>query len=403
MQLADARMRCHAVSGFRKQVHMSSNPSKAPLVAHVIYSLGVGGLENGLVNLINNMPRDRYRHAIVCLHGFTDFAKRIQGSDVSIYSLDKKPGKDLGLYVRLGRLLRQLKPDIVHTRNLTALEGQLVAAITVPARRVHGEHGREIDVAGLNIKYNLLRRMIRPFVHRYITVSRDLEQWLVAQIGVEPSRIRQIYNGVDSQKFRPWRKEDPAPPWQAQFAHDQQVIIGTVGRMAAIKDHLTLVRAFVMLIQQHPHLRETARLVIVGDGPCRENCEQLLAQAGLSDCACLMGERDDVAELMRAMDIFVLPSRGEGISNTILEAMATGLPVLATQVGGNPELVHASVTGRLVPADTPQAMAQALFDYVNDAQLRASHGNAGRTIIERQYSLPAMVSAYMQTYDAVLQ
>lgn len=382
---------------------MSSNPSKAPLVAHVIYSLGVGGLENGLVNLINNMPRDRYRHAIVCLHGFTDFAKRIQDSDVPIYSLDKKPGKDLGLYVRLGRLLRQLKPDIVHTRNLTALEGQLVAAITVPARRVHGEHGREIDVAGLNIKYNLLRRMIRPFVHRYITVSRDLEQWLVAQIGVEPSRIRQIYNGVDSQKFRPWRKEDPAPPWQAQFAHDQQVIIGTVGRMAAIKDHLTLVRAFVMLIQQHPHLRETARLVIVGDGPCRENCEQLLAQAGLSDCACLMGERDDVAELMRAMDIFVLPSRGEGISNTILEAMATGLPVLATQVGGNPELVHASVTGRLVPADTPQAMAQALFDYVNDAQLRASHGNAGRTIIERQYSLPAMVSAYMQTYDAVLQ
>lgn len=381
----------------------SSSPSKSPLVVHVIYSLGVGGLENGLINLINNMPRDRYRHAIVCLHRSTDFAKRIQGSDVSIYSLDKKPGKDLGLYVRLGRLLRQLKPDIVHTRNLTALEGQVVAAITVPARRVHGEHGREVDIAGLNIKYNLLRRMIRPFVHRYITVSRDLERWLVDQIGVEPSRIRQIYNGVDSQKFRPWRKEDPAPPWQAKFANDQHVIIGSVGRMAAIKDHLTLVRAFIMLIQQHPHLRETTRLVIVGDGPCRENCTQLLAQAGLSDCAYLMGERSDVAELMRAMDIFVLPSLGEGISNTILEAMATGLPVLATQVGGNPELVHASVTGRLVPADAPQAMAQALFDYVNDAQLRASHGSAGRAIIERQYSLPAMVSAYMQTYDAVLQ
>ncbi|MDP2784983.1 MAG: TIGR03088 family PEP-CTERM/XrtA system glycosyltransferase [Sulfurimicrobium sp.] len=376
---------------------------RPPLIVHVIYSLGVGGLENGLVNLINNMPRDRYRHAIVCLHSFTDFAKRIQGSDVPIYSLDKKPGKDLGLYVRLGRLLRQLKPDIVHTRNLAALEGQIVAAITVSARRVHGEHGREVDVAGLNMKYNLLRSMIRPFVHRYIAVSRDLEQWLINRIGVEPSRIKQIYNGVDSQKFRPWRVEDPAPPWQAQFASDQHVIIGSVGRMAAIKDHQTLVRAFIMLIQQHPQLRETVRLVIVGDGPCRENCAQLLAQAGLSDYAYLMGERNDVAELMRAMDIFVLPSLGEGISNTILEAMATGLPVLATQVGGNPELVQASVTGRLVPANTPRAMAQALFDYVSDAQLRDRHGSAGRAIIERQYSLPAMVNEYMQAYDMVLR
>jgi sugar transferase (PEP-CTERM/EpsH1 system associated) len=376
---------------------------RPPLIVHVIYSLGVGGLENGLVNLINNMPRDRYRHAIVCLHGFTDFAKRIQGSDVPIYSLDKKPGKDPGLYVRLGRLLRQLKPDIVHTRNLAALEGQVVAAIAVSARRVHGEHGREVDVAGLNMKYNLLRRMIRPFVHRYITVSRDLEQWLIDRIGVEPSRIRQIYNGVDSQKFRPWREEDSVPQWETKFANDQHVIIGSVGRMAPVKDHQTLARAFIMLIQQHPQLRETARLVIVGDGPCRENCAQLLAEAGLSDCAFLMGERNDVAELMRAMDIFVLPSLGEGISNTILEAMATGLPVLATQVGGNPELVQASVTGRLVPADTPQAMAQALFDYVCDAQLRDSHGSAGRAMIERQYSLSAMVNEYMQTYDMVLR
>lgn len=381
----------------------SDHLPKPPLVVHVIYSFSMGGLENGLVNLINNMPRDRYRHAIVCLHSFTDFAKRIQGGDVPIYSLDKKSGKDLGLYVRLGRLLRQLKPDIVHTRNLAALEGQVVAAIALPARRIHGEHGREIDIAGHNMKYNLLRRMIRPFVHRYITVSRDLEQWLIDQIGVEPSRIRQIYNGVDSQKFRPWRAEDPPPPWEAKFDIDQHIIIGSVGRMAAIKDHLTLVRAFILLIQQHPLLRETARLVIVGDGPCRENCSQLLAEAGLSDYAYLMGERNDVAELMRAMDIFVLPSLGEGISNTILEAMATGLPVLATQVGGNPELVQESVTGRLVPANAPQAMAKELFDYVNDARLRNSHGSEGRAIIERQYSLAAMVSAYMQAYDTVLQ
>lgn len=384
---------------------MLSSPTKSPLVVHVIYSLGVGGLENGLVNLINNMPRDRYRHAIVCLHSFTDFAKRIQPSDIPIYSLDKMQGKDLGLYVRLGRLLRRLKPDIVHTRNLAALEGQIVAAIAVPyARRVHGEHGRDMfDVAGLNVKYNLLRRLIRPFVHRYIAVSRDLEQWLVDQIGVEPSHISQIYNGVDNQKFRPRNAEDPAPPWLPQFADERHVIIGSVGRMAAVKDHLTLVRAFIELVRMRPDLREIARLVIIGEGPCREGCAQLLAEAGLSDCAYLTGERNDVAELMRAMDIFVLPSLGEGISNTILEAMATSLPVVATQVGGNPELVQSSVTGRLVPANAPQSMAHALLEYVCDAQLRHRHGSAGCSIIEQRFSLPAMVSAYMQTYDTVLQ
>lgn len=381
----------------------SGNPGRAPLVVHVIYSLGVGGLENGLVNLVNNMPRDRYRHAIVCLHGYTDFAKRIRGDDVPVYSLDKKPGKDPGLYVRLGRMLRRLEPDIVHTRNLAALEGQAVAAMAVHARRVHGEHGREADAAGNNMKYNLLRRMIRPLVHRYIAVSRDLEQWLAGQIGVEPSRISQIYNGVDSEKFRPRRAEDPAPPLPPPFAGGQRVVIGSVGRMAVIKDHLTLVRAFTILIRQHPELRETARLLIVGDGPCREACAQLLAEAGLSDCACLAGERNDVAELMRAMDVFVLPSLSEGISNTILEAMATGLPVVATRVGGNPELVQENVTGRLVSADAPQEMAQALYDYVNDARLRGSHGGAGRAVIGRRFSLEAMVDAYMRTYDTVLR
>ena len=383
---------------------MRSNPITPPLVVHVIYSLGVGGLENGLVNLINNMPRDRYRHAIVCLHSFTDFAKRIQPSDVPIYSLNKKQGKDLGLYMRLGQLLRRLKPDIVHTRNLAALEGQVVSAIAVPySRRVHGEHGREVDIAGLNVKYNLLRRMIRPCVHRYIALSQDLEQWLVDLIGVKPSHISQIYNGVDSQKFRPRRAGDPAPLWPPQFAAERQVIIGSVGRMAVIKDHLTLVRAFIELIRLRPDLREIARLVIVGDGPCREGCAQLLAEAGLSDYAYLTGERNDVAELMRNMDIFVLPSLGEGISNTILEAMATSLPVVATQVGGNPELTQPSVTGRLVPANAPQAMAHALLEYVCDAQMRRSHGNAGRSIIEQRFSLPAMVADYMQVYDTVLQ
>jgi sugar transferase (PEP-CTERM/EpsH1 system associated) len=384
---------------------MANRPTKVPLVVHIIYALGVGGLENGLVNLINSVPRERYRHAIVCLQSSTDFAKRIEGGDVPIYSLHKRTGKDFGLYLRLGRLLRQLNPDIVHTRNISTLEGQVIAAMLAPAaRRVHGEHGRDMfDVSGLNVKYNLFRRMVRPLVHRYVALSRDLERWLVDQIRVEPSRIGQIYNGVDVGKFRPRGAGESAFLWSQEFADATKVIIGSVGRMAMVKDHVTLVRGFIDMVRLQPNLRDIARLVIVGDGPCREACVRLAAEAGLSDCVYFTGERNDVAELMRAMDIFVLPSLGEGISNTILEAMATGLPVVATRVGGNPELVEPSVTGCLVPAGSPHAMAKAMLEYVCDSQLRRRHGSAGRARVERAFSLPTMVAAYVQTYDGVLR
>jgi len=382
---------------------MGDKVTTSPLIVHVIFSLGIGGLENGLVNLINHMPRARYRHAIVCLQGYTDFAQRLHDKDVQIVALNKQEGKDWGLYWRLARALRQLQPDIVHTRNLAGLEGQVVAAWAVPARRVHGEHGRDVfDVAGRNFKYNLLRRLIRPWVQRYIAVSRDLEQWLIGTIGADLARVTQIYNGVDTEKFRPRQAEDIAPLWPSGFAAKEQFVIGSVGRMAAIKDHPTLVRAFIEMMRRAPSLRARARLLIVGDGPTRATCEHLLSEAGLTECAWLTGERNDVAELMRAMDIFVLPSLGEGISNTILEAMATSLPVLATRVGGNPELVEDGVIGRLVPAADPVAMAQALLDYVDNPETGRCQGQAGRALVERRFSLAAMVGAYMQVYDDVL-
>lgn len=373
-----------------------------PLIVHVIHRLGIGGLENGLVNLINHMPPDRYRHAIVCLQGYSDFAKRLSRQDVGIYDIAKRDGHDLGAYLRLYRMFRTLRPDIVHTRNLSALESQVIAMLAGVRARVHGVHGRDTyDLYGQNRKYNLLRKLVRPLVGHYIAVSRDLADWLVTTIGAAPERVSHIYNGVDSVRFHPGDNAEPvAAP--AGFFAPGSIVIGSVGRMAAVKDYPTLARAFLRLLELAPELRARLRLVIVGDGESRAACLQLLEQHGATALAWLPGERADIPQLMAAMDIFVLPSLGEGISNTILEAMASGLPVVATAVGGNPELVQPGVTGAMVSAADPEAMAQALLSYARDAALRNRHGQAARAVIDGGFSMDAMTRGYLSVYDRVL-
>lgn len=371
----------------------------APLIVHVIHRFGIGGLENGVVNLINHMPEERYRHAIVCLQGYTDFRKRLQRENVAIHDMAKRDGHDPGVYWRLFRIFRQLRPAIVHTRNLSAMEVQAVAALAGVPGRVHGEHGRDTyDLHGRNRKYNLLRRLVRPFIGHYIAVSKDLQNWLMSAVGVKSGNISQIYNGVDSIRFRPAQtpRAQLGPPG---FFDEHNIVIGSVGRMAAVKDYPNLVQAFLKLLHQDPTLRDRLRLLIVGEGEARDTCLRVMNQHGVGQLAWLPGERSDIPELMAAMDIFVLPSLGEGISNTILEAMATGLPVIATRVGGNPELVQEGVTGRLVPPADPDELAQALLEYVLDADRRHAHGRAAREIIDRQFSIPAMVQDYLSVYD----
>lgn len=375
---------------------------RPPLIAHVVQHFGMGGLENGVVNLLNHMPPDRYRHAIICLDGYTDFRHRLQRDDVQFFALHKQAGKDFGLYGRLFRLLRKLHPDLLHTRNLSTLEGQFVAKAAGIRARVHGEHGRDVfDLHGKNRKYNLLRKMARPLVHHYIAVSKDLENWLEHTVGADSRRITQIYNGVNSTRFHP-RREERALIGPEGFMSGNELLIGSVGRMAEVKDYPNMVRAFLRLLDLSPEARSRARLVILGDGVSRAECLALLKQANAEHLAWLPGGRDDIAELMRQFDIFTLSSLGEGISNTILEAMACGLPVVATSVGGNTELVEADRTGMLVPPGEPEAMAQALLTYFKDEALMRRHGATGRAKIEAQFSMDAMVRGYMGVYDAVL-
>ncbi len=376
---------------------------KSPLIVHVIHRLGVGGLENGLVNLINGMPDGRYRHAIVCLEDFTDFRGRIKKNDVDVFALHKREGYDFQLYLRLYRLLRQLKPDIVHTRNLAALEAQLVAAAAGIKRRVHGEHGRDMsDLEGENLKYNMLRRAIYPFVDRFITVSKDLQTWLINRLKVSPARITQIYNGVDSKRFSATLSQTIEYSPEGFFS-ENVFVIGSVGRMEAVKDYPTLIRAFIRLLGAIPDAEKYMRLIIVGDGSSRSKCLEMVYQSGLEKLIWMPGERSDIPDLMRKMDLFVLPSLGEGISNTILEAMSCGLPVVATRVGGNVELIDESQSGALVEPGDEAALEKAILKYYIQPELLEKHGKFARIKIETCFSMSEMIESYMSIYDRLVE
>jgi len=381
----------------------STSTDPRPLVLHLVYRFDTGGLENGVVNLVNHMSGARYRHAVVALTDVAaGFARRVQRDDVRWASMHKGPGHALAIYPSLFRLFRQWRPAVVHTRNLAALECQVPAWLARVPARVHGEHGRDVDDPdGTRVRYQRIRQIYRPFVHRYVALSRDLERYLVERVGIDPKHVSQIYNGVDTARYRPAGGRR-AVPVGCPFMEPDLFLVGTVGRMQSIKAQTLLVRAFVALIRRKPEVRQRLRLVLVGSGPLLAECESLLMDAGLRELAWLPGERSDVPEVMRGLDCFVLPSLAEGISNTILEAMASGLPVIATDVGGNAELVERGQTGTLVAADACEEMSAALEALASAPSMAASMGLRGRARVMQHFSLPAMVTAYEGLYDALL-
>jgi sugar transferase (PEP-CTERM/EpsH1 system associated) len=238
-------------------------------------------------------------------------------------------------------------------------------------------------------------------VHQYIALSKDLERYLHEKIRVPAAKVAQLYNGVDTELFHPARGgREPLPC--AGFAGPDQFVIGTVGRMQEVKDPVTLARAFVRLLRMVPDGARRLRLVMVGDGQLKEQVLTVLKGAGASELAWLPGERDDVPRIMRGLDLFVLPSISEGVSNTVLEAMASGLPMVATRVGGNPELVDEGTTGRLVPRTDPRALAAAIHGYLVNPDVGRCHGSAARRIAEQRFGLDVMVKNYLDLYDRVL-
>lgn len=359
--------------------------SQRPLVVHLIYCLDTGGLERVMLNSIRGMAGQGFRHAVVSLTYATDFAKQLP-ADVTVYCLGKKPGADLTIHLKLWRLLRELRPTILHSYNLATLEYHPISWLAGVRGHFHAEHGRDVsDPKGDNKKYQWLRRLISPFVQRYIAVSDELKQWLLLQVRLPAKKVQLIYNGINTEQFHLSSTKSDC----FDFIH--------VARLSPIKDQSTLIQAFAILREQSS---QSWRLLIVGDGPLRADLELLVTRLGLTQDVEFLGERRDIAPLMQQSRVFVMSSLAEGIPMTVLEAMACGLPVVATAVGGLPELIL-SQQGRLVEPSSPQALADAMQYYLEQPALASQHGFNCRQRVCEKFSEPAMVTQYLDLYRSV--
>jgi sugar transferase (PEP-CTERM/EpsH1 system associated) len=348
-------------------------------------------MEKGIATLINHGAPE-IAHTILCLTA-SGASQRLLSRPVAIVALNKPEGNSLKFIKNLAKTLRELKPDVVHTRNWSGLDGVIAARLAGIKGIVHGEHGWGLeDIDGRKFKRVIIRRLLSLWIKEFTCVSQQMVGWLNSEIGVPKNRITQVYNGVDCDLFQPAAVSVKQRVRAELGIASNQPLVGIIGRLDPIKDHATLFAAFSMVRCEMPQ----ATLLVVGDGPHRKALEKQ-AVKGIH----FLGNRPDVAQILAALDVFVLSSLNEGISNTILEAMATALPVVATNVGGTPELIENGRTGIMVPARTPPSLAYAILSYLKDEALRRCHGLAAREAVLKKYSINHMVSEYESVWKRV--
>ncbi|MDZ7265876.1 MAG: GT4 family glycosyltransferase PelF [candidate division KSB1 bacterium] len=359
-------------------------------IAHPTAALHVGGKENGMVNLVNAMSTDIFENYIFVFKRGGALRQRIDPGQCQVIELGTRQGGDLRIYLRLAHHFRRLRFNIVHTRSWSSLlEGMIAAKLTGVPLLVHGEHGLIKDDTRIHV---WVQRGFWRLADQVMCVSEALRESLVARIGFPRERIRVIKNGVELERFNV--KVDRHELKAALGIPPQAPVFGSIGRLVPVKDYATLIKAAKVVLSE----LSSAHLIFVGDGPLREELRALAERLGIAAQVHFLNWRKDVPALMRVLDVFVLSSLSEGMSNSILEAMCSGTAVVATNVGGNPELVVDKETGLLVPSQDAQQMGRAILALLLDAKRRRAMGAAGRRRIAEHFSLQVMVRNYEKMY-----
>jgi len=356
-------------------------------VMHVVYSLEPGGMEFGVVKLVNGLDRNRVSSAI-CATKPGGRLRDLVEPHVPVFEMRRRRGNDVRLVWQLFRLFRRERPHVVHTHAWgTLIEGLVAARLARVPLVVHGEHGT------LQLKAHQLRaqRLGWGLVDQVLSVSSRLAARMVDETRFPAHRVETIRNGVNLSRFGTLSRLEAR---RALGLAETAVIVGTVGRLVPVKDQASLLAAIALLAQRGV----CTTVVLAGDGPLRPDLEAKAASLGLADRVKMLGHRPDVEAVLAALDVFVLPSVSEGLSNTILEAMASGLPVVATRVGGADELVEEGTTGLLVEPGDPKALGLAIEQLVSDPARRADMGNKARQRAESEFGLPRMIGRYEDLY-----
>ena len=362
-----------------------------------------GGSERFLRNLVTLLPRERYQITLVQLDaGHHPGANTHPLASLQHATLLHLPVE--AIYGRGGRrawrrlraMVRQGNYDIVQSHHEKS--DLLNALLPLPAGCVRISNRRDMGYK----KSAKLKWLFRFINHRYSSViapSQPILSELSSTESLDCSRTLWIPNGVDTDKFRPWQQQGRSAARQSLGLDEQEIAFGCVARMTPEKRHEDLVAAFAKVHSQVPR----ARLFLMGEGPLHAEIEQQVHALGLGSAVRLLGMRPDMESVLPALDIGLLVSSTEGMSNAILEMMSCGLPVIATAVGGNPSLVQHEISGLLVPKCQPDLLAQAMTTLALLPERRRQMGKSGRSRIEREFSLDAMVRSFDQAYQHLLQ
>jgi sugar transferase (PEP-CTERM/EpsH1 system associated) len=362
-------------------------------ILHVLHAFSAGGLENGVVNIINGSP-EHFVHELCLLSKSGEFVHRLK-KPVAVYEMNKKNGNSLRMILQLRQLFRSRTFDIIHTRNWAAFDGVMAACLAPRPVLIHGEHGRDVsDPDGKVYRRNLARRLLAFRARKFVAVSQDLYTWLRQTVRIPQSKLAFIPNGVDTDRFSPGRELELR---KRLGIGETEFVVGTIGRLDPVKNHPGLIHA-VRQLQKNGY---PVRLVIVGDGPLHEDVAACVRSAQLVPDAIQLGYRSDVDRLYRLFDLFVLNSFAEGMSNTLLEAMACGLPIVCTAVGGNVELVADKVRGILIRAGDVSELTEALGQLICSRGERESFAASARNFTKQNFSISTMIDRYTELYESV--
>ena len=362
---------------------MTATAQAAARVLHFVDALIRGGGEQLLVALATRADRERFDPAVACFRREA-YGDELEAAGRTVHVVPKRRAFDLGLLVALVRLLRREGIAVLHCHELQSatygtLAGRLAGVPVVVT--IHG-----IGIFSQRRAGALLPRIGR-WASRVVFVGHWLREAAAAEFGVRPRHATVIHNGVDVAAFAP-AAADPELAAELRVPPGAPVV-GSVGTLRAVKDYPTLLRAFA---------RARAR-VLAGGGAERARLAALAGELGVAAPVRFAGDRGDVPRVLRLFDVFALSSRTEGISVALLEAMATGLPAVVTDTGGNPEVVGDGQTGRLVPVGDHERLGDALAGLLAEPERRRAWGQAARRRVVNEFSFDRMLSDYESIYE----
>lgn len=355
----------------------------------LVLSLSPGGTERLVIDIVRGL-RNRVDSFVCCLDGPGLWAAELAAIDVPVMTVQRTPGFHPSLAMRLARVMKEFAIDVVHCHHYSPYVYGLLASVLRPGvQLVFTEHGKLSD-HGPSTKRRLVNPVLSRWPSRVCAVSADLKQHMVDE-GFPARRVDVLYNGIDPGS-RPTSAERRAVRAALGIPNDA-FVVGTAGRLDCVKNLTIFLDTHAVLAARHPNVHA----VIIGDGPEGARLRDKAANLGTSKSVVFTGYRADVRALMGAYDVYLNCSLYEGVSLTILEAMAAGLPVVATPVGGNPEVIVDQETGLLVPGRA-RLLAEAISGLLHDSQRRRVMGDAARWRVIRHFSIARMVNDYARAY-----